>query len=230
MIHGTTHDNNHRDHVSLRWITPNAETEVVDIARVSNIHAIPEGGTPSSRAVSLLRRCIRRAEWSPFDMACACLEFRTTRDIGRQVLRHWSFRFQEFSQRYADVTSLGSVDVRETRMQDHTNRQSSLPTTDSELKRLWESKQRDVISKAAETYAWALSHGIAKEQARVVLPEGLTPTRMYVQGTLRSWMHYCGLRRGNGTQYEHQILAREAFEILWQHIPIILQAYDEENS
>jgi thymidylate synthase (FAD) len=150
--------------------------------------------------------------WSPFEMVSITMQIDTTRDIARQILRHRSFSFQEFSQRYA-VAELGTV-LREARLQDTANRQSSLEVDDDVLQRKWALQQERVAEQAQHAYEWALSHGIAKEVARAVLPEGLTMSRMYVAGTLRSWIHYCTLRMGNGTQKEHRAIAEQA----WQHI------------
>ena len=140
-------------------------------------------------------------------MVSACVEITTTRDIARQILRHRSFSFQEFSQRYADPTQDLDFEIREARLQDQKNRQNSIETEDRELKRLWAEKQQDIIRLVKETYTWAIANGIAKEQARAILPEGNTVSRLYMNGTLRSWIHFIELRSANGTQKEHQLVA-----------------------
>lgn len=156
-------------------------------------------------------------------MASCCVEVTTTRDIARQLLRHRSFSFQEFSQRYADVSSLDkSFVTREARLQDSTNRQNSIPTDDQRLQMIWTSHQNKVLSYAKEAYEWAIENGIAKEQARVVLPEGLTLSRLYVNGTIRSWIHYLELRTANGTQKEHMDLARVIASAIKEIYPLIL--------
>ena len=161
-------------------------------------------------------------------MASACLEVETTRDIARQLLRHRSFSFQEFSQRYADVRDLGDDFVlREARLQDTTNRQNSIPTENTELIHMWDDKQEELIEKVKEVYNWAIENGIAKEQARAVLPEGLTKSRLYVNGTIRSWIHFIELRSGNGTQKEHMELARAIALAISQIYPNITNFVQE---
>jgi thymidylate synthase (FAD) len=140
-------------------------------------------------------------------MVSACVEIETTRDIARQILRHRSFSFQEFSQRYADPTKDLDFEIREARLQDQKNRQNSVETEDRELKRMWAEKQQDIIRLVKDTYSWAIANGIAKEQARAILPEGNTVSRLYMNGTLRSWIHFIELRSANGTQKEHQLVA-----------------------
>ena len=174
-------------------------------ARVSN----PSNQYNTETAEKLIKYLIKHKHWSPLEMASACLEIETTRDIARQILRHRSFSFQEFSQRYADPTKDLDFDVREARLQDTVNRQNSIETDDRELKRIWHEKQQDVIRASRNAYQWAINAGIAKEQARAVLPEGLTISRMYMNGTLRSWIHFIEIRSGNGTQKEHMEVARE---------------------
>jgi thymidylate synthase (FAD) len=154
-------------------------------------------------------------------MVNVCLEINTTRDIARQMLRHRSFSFQEFSQRYADPTKELDFVVREARLQDSKNRQQSISTSDTELQKEWEQKQLELISKAQETYKWAIDQGIAKEQARCVLPEGNTLTRMYMNGTLRSWIHYIDLRSGNGTQKEHADIAIACAKVISTIFPTL---------
>lgn len=174
-------------------------------ARVSN----PSNQYNMETADKLIKYLIKHKHWSPLEMASACLEVTTTRDIARQILRHRSFSFQEFSQRYADPTKdLGFV-TREARLQDTVNRQNSVETDDTYLNANWELAQLEVIEAAKKAYAWAIENGIAKEQARAVLPEGLTESRMYINGTLRSWVHFIEVRSGNGTQKEHMEIARE---------------------
>lgn len=176
-------------------------------ARVSN----PANQYNSETAEKLIKYLIKHAHWSPLEMASACLEITTTRDIARQILRHRSFSFQEFSQRYSDPTQdLGFV-IREARMQDTVNRQNSieLPEDKKHIQHTWDNYQQDVIDIAQRAYKWAIENGIAKEQARAVLPEGLTESRMYINGTLRSWVHFIEVRSGNGTQKEHMEIARE---------------------
>lgn len=165
----------------------------------------------------LIASLIKRQEWSPLEMVSATIEITTTRDIARQILRHRSFSFQEFSQRYAVVTE--PPVTREARMQHPTDRQSSVETEDEDLAAQWFGRQDAVASLAQSAYQWALDNGIAKEQARAVLPEGMTPSRMFVQGTLRSWVHYVNLRSGNGTQLEHQRVAVECGKVLAPYFP-----------
>jgi len=173
-------------------------------ARVSN----PSNQLNSETSEKLIRYLIRHKHWSPLEMVSACLEIETTRDIARQILRHRSFSFQEFSQRYADPTKDLSFVRREARLQDEKNRQNSIPVDNEKLQLDWRTLQDMVIEDALAAYKWALEQGIAKEQARAVLPEGLTVSRMYMNGTLRSWVHYIELRSANGTQLEHQEIAK----------------------
>lgn len=185
-----------------------AQELIAFCARVSN----PTNQYNTETSEKLIKYLVKHAHWSPLEMASACVEITTTRDIARQILRHRSFAFQEFSQRYADPTEdLGFV-IREARFQDTKNRQNSveLDLTDPaqrELARIWEEKQQDIIRLVKETYGWAVTNGIAKEQARSVLPEGNTVSRLYMNGTLRSWVHFIELRKENGTQKEHQLVA-----------------------
>ncbi len=155
-------------------------------------------------------------------MVSACLEITTTRDIARQILRHRSFSFQEFSQRYADPTKDLDFELREARLQDTTNRQNSLPVDDIDLEYQWQLQQKNVLAAAREAYTWAIEHGIAKEQARAVLPEGMTLSRMYMNGTLRSWIHFIELRSGNGTQKEHMEVAKACAEVISKIFPLAL--------
>ena len=187
-------------------------------ARVSN----PSNQNNSKTSAKLLRYLAREKHWSPFEMVSACLEIETTRDIARQILRHRSFSFQEFSQRYADpVEDLDINNLRDARLQDTKNRQNSIDTNDPDLKLEWLKKQSEVVSAAKNSYKWAIENGIAKEQARSVLPEGMTGSRLYMNGTLRSWMHYIELRSGNGTQKEHQEVALECGKVLSTIFPIM---------
>ena len=185
------------------------------VTRVSN----PPNQKNFNTSEKLIRYCLRKKHWSPFEMIDLTFEIETTRDIGRQILRHRSFTFQEFSQRYADPTQLGSV-TRETRMQDPENRQNSIEIKYEDGDRAeilideWERKQKEVAFAAQTAYKWALDKGIAKEQARSVLPEGLTMSRMYIKGSLRSWIHYCDIRRGEETQKEHREIANVCWDVL----------------
>lgn len=184
--------------------TPDGKTlleQIAYVARVSN----PENQESNETAERLVKYLMRNKHWSPFEMVNVCLEVNTTRDIARQMLRHRSFSFQEFSQRYAVVQE--APVTREARLQDTKNRQNSIETDNDILAVSWIDRQEQVATAAREAYDWAIERGIAKEQARVVLPEGLTPTRMYVNGTVRSWIHYLELRMGNGTQKEHREVA-----------------------
>ena len=175
-------------------------------AKVSN----PKGQMNLETSERLLAYLIKHKHWSPFEMASATIEVETTRDIARQFLRHRSFAFQEFSQRYADPGSMDETfEVREARLQDEKNRQNSIECENDYIKERWEEEQLNVILKAKEAYDWAIDNGIAKEQARAVLPEGNTKSRLYANGTIRSWIHYVELRSANGTQKEHMELARE---------------------
>ena len=185
-----------------------AQELIAYCARVSN----PSNQLNTETSEKLIRYLIKHKHWSPLEMVSACLEIETTRDIARQILRHRSFSFQEFSQRYADPTKDLNFEIRETRLQDTKNRQNSVELDVSvpenrELVRLWEEKQHAVIKAAQDAYEWAVTNGIAKEQARAVLPEGLMGSRLYMNGTLRSWIHFIELRSANGTQKEHQEVA-----------------------
>jgi len=191
-------------------------------ARVSN----PGNQNNKESAPKLLQYLIKNAHWSPFEMVSITMEINTTRDISRQIIRHRSFSFQEFSQRYA-VSS--DYIEREARLQDPKNRQNSIETDDRDLREDWNMKQHEVINKAREAYEWALSKGIAKEQARAVLPEGNTETTLYMSGTLRSWVHYCELRMANGTQKEHSDIAKQCWEVIKHHFPDVAKAVEELN-
>ena len=180
-----------------------AQELIAYCARVSN----PSNQLNTETSEKLINYLVKHAHWSPLEMVSACVEIETTRDIARQILRHRSFAFQEFSQRYADPTKDLSFVLREARLQDTKNRQNSIETDNAELQARWEAMQQRVINEAKYVYEWAISNGIAKEQARAVLPEGNTVSRLYMNGTLRSWIHFIQLRSANGTQKEHQIVA-----------------------
>src|SRR5210317_2444461 len=179
-------------------------------ARVSN----PSNQNNTETNEKLVKYLMKHQHWSPLEMVSVCLEIETTRDIARQMLRHRSFSFQEFSQRYADPTKELDFFVREARLKDTTNRQNSVETDDFNLQEEWRLRQVQVINAAKEAYNWAIENGIAKEQARAVLPEGNTISRMYMNGTLRSWIHYIQLRAANGTQKEHQEIAFACAEVI----------------
>ena len=185
-------------------------------ARVSN----PSNQFNTDTSEKLIKYLIKHQHWSPLEMVSACLEIETTRDIARQILRHRSFSFQEFSQRYADPTKDLSFVLREARLQDTKNRQNSVENTNLALAAWWEERQKRVIKEAEEAYAWAIQNGIAKEQARAVLPEGLTVSRLYMNGTLRSWIHFIELRSANGTQKEHQEVARQCAKVIAEVFPL----------
>jgi thymidylate synthase (FAD) len=201
--------------VKLVWLTPDAEKLLVHIARVSNPASQAEGANPER----LIRYLIKHHHWSPFQMVGACVEIETTRDIGRQILRHSSFGFQEFSQRYAVPGALPPASKRRARIQDAKNRQSSFPTTDAGLLEWWDQAQQQASDMAIGLYDAALSKGIAKEVARAVLPEGLTMSRMFMSGTIRSFYHYCELRTSPETQLEHRSIAWEIRSILAGQMP-----------
>lgn len=181
-------------------------------ARVSN----PSNQYNTETSDKLIRYLLKHKHFSPFEMASATIEVETTRDIARQLLRHRSFTFQEFSQRYADPTKDLKFVTREARLQDTKNRQNSVENSDKELEALWEEKQLKLIREVKELYNWAASNGIAKEQSRAVLPEGLTMSRLYVQGTIRSFIHYIEVRVDNSTQKEHRILAKTIADAIMQ--------------
>ncbi len=200
-----------------------AKDLVAYCARVSN----PSNQTNKRTAEKLLRYLIKEKHWSPFEMVSACLEIETTRDIARQILRHRSFSFQEFSQRYADPVKELEFTTRECRLQDDKNRQNSLefdPSVQLNLKQQelitdWQRRQHGIINRAKEVYQWAIENGIAKEQARAVLPEGLTMSRIYMNGTLRSWIHFIELRSANGTQKEHRDIAIACGKVIAEIFP-----------
>lgn len=194
-------------------------------ARVSN----PSNQNNTKTASKLIRYLIKEEHWSPLETVHIAVEIRTTRDIARQILRHRSFSFQEYSQRYADPTGDLGFELREARLQDEKNRQNSVPTADTLLKKGWNTVQQKVIEAAREAYMWASDNGIAKEQRRAVLPEGNTESVVIMAGNLRSWVHYCMLRMGNGTQKEHMIVAEQCWDIISQHFPDVKVAVDEIN-
>lgn len=207
--------------VSLVWATPDADRLIADMARVSSPQNV---GNDATRLISYL---IRHRHWSPFEMTAMCVSIETTRDIGRQILRHRSFKFQEASQRYMDVRVLPAATLREARMQDAKNRQSSTPCGDDWTAAWWRAAQQAIHGEAERIYAEALSRGIAKEQARAVLPEGLTSSHLYMHGDIRSWLHYCALRRGPETQAEHRAIATAAWGLLRQVAPACVAAFDQ---
>ena len=195
----------------------NAQELVAFCARVSN----PANQTNTDTSEKLIRYLIKHQHWSPLEMVSACLEIETTRDIARQILRHRSFSFQEFSQRYA-VADLG-IEYKEARLQDTKNRQNSIEVDNPYLTALWEEKQAQVVLASKQAYEWALGQGIAKEQARAVLPEGITTSRLYMQGTLRSWLHYIELRSSPETQKEHREIAQACAKSLESIFPMVTE-------
>lgn len=205
--------------VKLIWATPNGEDHIAYMARVSN-----PANQDNPESSKLIRYLIKNNHWSPFEMINVCMEIETTRDIARQILRHRSFSFQEFSQRYAEVYGFEKA---ETRLQDPKNRQASRPNANDALNGWWLDQQSLVIAKAEAAYERALEYGIAKEVARKVLPEGLTKSKMYMNGTLRSWIHYVQIRIGNGTQKEHQDVAWECYKVLEELFPNVMKALNE---
>jgi len=201
-----------------------AEDLIVYMARVSN----PNNQDNTQGNDKLIRYLIKNQHWSPFEMVSLVMEINTTRDIARQILRHRSFSFQEFSQRYADPTKELSFELRNARLQDYKNRQKSIETDDIELQNKWNLMQQSVINNAEHAYNWAIQSGIAKEQARAVLPEGNTQSRLYMNGTLRSWIHYCQLRMENGTQKEHAEIANECWDIIAAQFPNVVTALEQQ--
>ena len=191
-------------------------------ARVSN----PSGQLNTETSAKLIKYLIKHKHWSPLEMVSACLEIETTRDIARQILRHRSFSFQEFSQRYADPTKDLEFETRSARLQDPKNRQNSVEVDDPLLETEWHRRQQAVINLARANYAWAVGQGIAKEQARAVLPEGNTISRMYMNGTLRSWVHYIELRGANGTQLEHMDIAHSCAKVIAQVFPLADEMFE----
>ena len=198
-----------------------AEEFIAYCARVSN-----PANQDNPDSEKLLKYLVKHKHWSPFEMVHIVMEIETTRDIGRQILRHRSFSFQEFSQRYAEVVEMS--EPREARLQDQKNRQNSIETDSDELQNSWNLVQNEMLLAAKNYYAWAISKGIAKEVARSVLPEGLTMSRMYMSGSLRSWIHYCELRIANGTQKEHRELATQCWDIITEQFPSLKSVLENQ--
>lgn len=194
-----------------------AQDLIAFCARVSN----PSNQLNTETSEKLIKYLVKHKHWSPLEMVSACLEITTTRDIARQILRHRSFSFQEFSQRYADPVADLNFVTREARLQDFKNRQNSISVEDAKLQKEWDRWQNNVVTEARMAYKWAIENGIAKEQARAVLPEGLIESRLYMNGTLRSWVHFIELRSANGTQKEHQEVARACAKIISEIFPLI---------
>ena len=194
----------------------NVQELIAYCARVSN----PSNQMNTETSEKLIRYLVKHAHWSPLEMVSACLEIETTRDIAHQIVRHRSFSFQEFSQRYANPVEDLAFVQREARLQDPKNRQNSIETDDDDLENQWRIQQDKVVMAADKAYQWAIKNGIAKEQARVVLPEGLTKTRLYMNGTLRSWVHYIELRGANGTQKEHMEIAHACAKVIATIFPL----------
>ena len=201
-----------------------AQELIAYCARVSN----PSNQFNTETSDRLIRYLVKHQHWSPLEMVSACCEITTTRDIARQILRHRSFSFQEFSQRYADPVKELNFVLREARLQDTTNRQNSIQVEDNLLQIQWEQAQKRVLFAVKDAYKWAIENGIAKEQARAVLPEGMTESRLYMNGTLRSWVHFIELRSGNGTQKEHREIARACAEVIAQVFPMSAEFVAEE--
>lgn len=204
--------------VKLIWATPGGDWNVAYMARVSN----PDN-QDNPEYSKLIGYLMKHKHWSPFEMVNACLEITTTRDIARQILRHRSFSFQEFSQRYAVADG---YEYAEARLQDNKNRQNSIEVEDRELQRYWNELQIDVLVQAKRSYEAALNAGVAKEVARKVLPEGLTTSKMYMNGTLRSWLHYITVRTDPSTQKEHRVVAEQCKELLAKEFPKVMEAYE----
>ena len=200
----------------INFKVDNIQELIAFCARVSN----PDNQASKETSDKLLKYLIREKHWSPFEMVSVCLEITTTRDIARQILRHRSFSFQEFSQRYADPTKHLKSVRREARLQDFKNRQNSIEVEDNSLQQQWMGQHDSVYLAAVKAYTWAIEMGIAKEQARAVLPEGLMESRLYVNGTLRSWIHYIELRQANGTQKEHREIARACADAITKIFPM----------
>ena len=212
--------------VSIVWATPDIDKNIMFMARVSN------PANQNSENARLLHFCMANGHVSPFEMASACMEINTTRDIGRQILRHRSFSFQEFSGRYQSFDALPEADLRECRLQDTKNRQNSLePGVEDEwLLEEWSYAQEQVLELAKKNYDWALKVGIAKEQARALLPEGLTPSRLYMSGTMRSWVHYLKQRLDPSTQKEHRLIAEQVPQALRSVAPVTIGAFFPEGA
>ena len=207
--------------VKLVWATPGGDWNIAYMARVSN----PDNQANPEYA-KLIGYLMKHKHWSPFEMVNACMEIETTRDIARQILRHRSFSFQEFSQRYAVANG---YEFSEARLQDIKNRQNSLPVEDREMQKFWDELQREVLITAKRCYETALQVGIAKEIARKVLPEGITTSKMYMNGTLRSWLHFISVRTDPSTQKEHRIVAEQCKAILQEQFPKVMEAFEANN-
>ena len=205
--------------VKLQWVTPEADKQILFMARVSN------PANQASENTRLLSYCMEEGHVSPFEMASACLEINTTRDIGRQILRHRSFSFQEFSGRYQSYDKLDEAPLRECRLQDLKNRQNSIDCDDEATNLWWNEAQTKIAAEATWFYERALGKGIAKEQARVLLPEGLTSSRLYMNGTMRSWIFYLKQRLHPSTQKEHRVIAQQALDILRTAAPVTMEAF-----
>jgi len=220
--------------VNLIGITkPSAYTECTSAneliawaARVSN----PSNQNNTETAPKLVQYLIKNQHWSPLEMVHVSMEIKTTRDIARQILRHHSFSFQEYSQRYADPTKDLGFELREARLQDQKNRQNSIEVNDHRLQEEWSMRQKTLVDAAREAYDWAIENGIAKELARSVLPEGNTESTIIMAGSLRSWVHYCQLRMDVATQKEHRIVAEQCWNIIGQHFPDVIKALEELSS
>jgi len=209
---------------NLIWATHEADKFIGYCARVSN-----PNNQDNPNVAGLLNYCAKNHHWSVFEMASACIEITTTRNIARQILRHRSFSFQEFSQRYADATQLGDFTTRECRLQDNKNRQNSLETDDFDLTVWWAAAQKRMIDETQFLYGEALKRGIAKEQARALLPEGLTPSKLYVNGTMRSWITFLQARLDPSTQKEHREVAQDVLTVLRGVAPVTLSAFFGEE-
>jgi len=204
----------------IEWASPEIDKKIAYMARVSN-----PANQDNENIAGLLNYCMREGHVSPFEMASVCMEVNTTRDIARQILRHRSFSFQEFSQRYQDTSVLGEMIEREVRLQDTKNRQNSIATDSPAHMKEWSQDQHEVWSLASMNYANALKRGVAKEVARALLPEGLTPSRLYMNGTMRSWIHYLKQRLHPSTQKEHRVLAESILAQLTSVAPITMRAF-----
>ena len=210
------------NYIKFHELDGDIETQIAHCARVSN----PDNQINMLNSQKLIQYLIKNNHWSPFEMVNICLEISTTRDIARQILRHRSFSFQEFSQRYANPTILG-IEYKEARLQDFKNRQNSIEHDNEYLENQWRMQQQVVSNHAINAYQWALDNGIAKEQARAVMPEGITRSKLYMNGTVRSWIHYIQLRSGNGTQKEHREVAIECANIIEPIFPMIKEFIEQ---
>ena len=210
--------------VKLVWATPDLDSHLAYIARVSN-----PNNQDNPNKEGLFKYMMREGHVSPFEMCNMCVEITTTRDIARQVLRHRSFSFQEFSQRYADTILLPQAESRECRMQDTKNRQNSIVSTDAEVNAKWASLQQDVVELSLQNYLTALTIGVAKEQARALLPEGLTTSRMYMNGNMRSWIHYLNSRLHESTQKEHRVVAQQVLDVMRVAAPVTTAVFFPEE-